>query len=88
MVAHLDHLQNCIDLLGDFALVHPREFKREGNVVPNSHCREQRVILEHRMHAALVGGQIGNVPTLKIDAPGIGSLEAAQHPKKRRFAAP
>lgn len=50
----LDHLQDRVDLLLDLLLVDLRELQRERDIVPDRHRREERVVLEDRMDAALV----------------------------------
>src|SRR6266496_486220 len=49
--------------------------------------REQRIVLEHEADVATVGGQAGDVFAVEANAPGVGLLEAGDHPQRRRFAA-
>ena len=88
VLAHLDHLQYRVDLLLDLGLGALREPERERDVVPDRHRREQRVVLEDGVHAALVRGEVRYVLALQVDAPGVGALEAAEHAKERSLPAP
>ena len=49
--------------------------------------REQGVVLEDRVHVALVRRQPGHVLALELDAAGGRLLEAADHPQGRGLAA-
>ena len=65
----------------------PLQLKPEGDVAGDGHMREQRVVLEHDVHVAPVRRHVGHVPAGEHDAAVVGSLEAAEQPKRRRLAA-
>ena len=60
----------------------------EGDVVLDRHVREERVALEHRVDVPLVGRQSDDVLVAEEDPPLGRLLEAADHPQRRRLAAP
>ena len=66
--AHLDHVEYCVDLLLDFLLRELRESEGERDVVPDRHCGKKRVVLEHRVDAALVRSEVRNVLAFEEDA--------------------
>ena len=79
VLAHLDHVEYRVYLLLDLLLRELREPERKRDVVPDRHRGEKRVVLEHRVDASLVRREVGDVPAFKVDATGIGLLEAAEH---------
>ena len=87
VLAHLDHVEYCVDLLLDFLLGKFRKPQGERDVVPDRHRGEERVVLEHRVDAALVGGEARYVLSFEEDATRIWLLEAAEHPEERSLAA-
>jgi hypothetical protein len=58
------------------------------DVVADGHVREERVVLEDGVHVPVVGRPVRDVDAAEPDAPGVGPLEAGDHPKRRRLARP
>jgi hypothetical protein len=63
-VGEVHHLEQLVHALGDLVLVDPLAARTEGHVVEHVHVREQRVLLEDRVHVALVGRDLGDVSTI------------------------
>jgi hypothetical protein len=58
----------------------------EGDVLEDRHVPEERVVLEHEAHVAVLHALVGGVLTLDQHATGIGSLEARDYPQQRGLA--
>jgi hypothetical protein len=50
--------------------------------------REERVVLEDRVHVAGVRRAAGDVLAAQLDAPRVGTLEAGDDPQRRRLPEP
>ena len=87
LVGELDHLENLVHPLLDLRLRLLRELQRKRDVIPNRHRREERVVLEDRVDAALVRRQVRNVLAFEVDSPGIRTLKASEHAQQSRLAA-
>ncbi|MEI2706528.1 MAG: hypothetical protein V9E89_15040 [Ilumatobacteraceae bacterium] len=57
------------------------------HVALHRHVREQGVVLEHRVHVAVVGRHTGHVLSLQQHGAGGGQFEAGDHPQHRGLAA-
>ena len=57
-----------------------------GDVLRHGHMRKECVILEDRVHVALVRRRARDFPAVELDAAGIRSLEAGDQPQRRRLA--
>ena len=68
VLAHLDHVEYRVDLLLDFLLRELRKPQGKRDVVPDRHRRKERVVLEHRVDAALVRSEVRNVLAFEEDA--------------------
>ena len=60
----------------------------ERDVVVDGHVREERVLLEDHVHGPAIRWNPGHVVPFQDDAAGVRQLEARDHPKRRRLAAP
>ena len=56
------------------------------DVLGHRHVREQRVVLEHRVHVALVRREAGHVRAVQQDRARGRALEAGDHPQAGRLA--
>jgi hypothetical protein len=70
----------------DLRLGHGTALQAERDVVAHVEVGEQRVVLEHHVHRALVRRGIGHVAAAQEDATAGRQLEAADHPKRRGLA--
>jgi hypothetical protein len=66
---------------------HAAHLQPEGDVLGHRHVREQRVALEHDAHAALVGGNAGQVSAIQQHAAAGGFLEAGDDVQRGGLAA-
>ncbi|MCY1280138.1 hypothetical protein D9M70_289160 [compost metagenome] len=62
-----DHVEGFFGALETFGLADAFDFQAVGDVVANVHVREQRVILEHGVHVALVRRQAGGLLAMNTD---------------------
>ncbi|MNQ45615.1 hypothetical protein D3C85_594000 [compost metagenome] len=81
-LGHLHQLEHLVDARIDFSGWQPVLFKSEGDVLRNSHMREERIGLEHHVDRALVGGHVGDVDAIEEDASLGRPLEAREHPQQ------
>ena len=81
------YLQHLRDALLDLLLRHLGDAQAEGDVLEHVQVREQRVLLEHRVDAALVGRDIINPHTVKQHVAARRLEKAADDTQRRRFAA-
>ena len=85
---HLDEAEHAAHALLDFVLRAALQPQAEGDVVPERQVREERVVLEDRVHAALVRRHGGHVLAVEENAARVRPFEAGQHAQERRLAAP
>ena len=83
----LDQREQLADLAPDLRLRAPPDRQAEGDVIPDRHVLERRVVLEDEADAALLGGHVRHVTIAESDAALLGDLEAADDPQERRLAA-
>jgi hypothetical protein len=83
----LHELEHVGDARLDLRVLHLRPPEAERDVLEDREVREQRVVLEHGVHVALVRRQPGHVLALELDPAGRRLLEPADHPERRRLAA-
>ena len=79
--------QHFGDPLLDLVLRHFFHRQAEGHVLEYIHVREQRVLLEYRIDAALIGRRMADVLSVEEDASLRRRLETRNEPKRRRLAA-
>ena len=80
-------LQHGFYPAADLCLGHLFQLQAKGDVVKYVQVGEQGVFLEHRVHPALVRGQLGDVPALEEHLPGGGGFKPADDPQGGGFAA-
>ena len=80
------HLQHVGDLRRALAAVHALHLQPVADVLGDRHVREERVVLEDRVDVARVRRLVGDVGAAERDSPGVRSLEAGDHPQRRRLA--
>ncbi len=64
----------------------PAHAQAEGDVLAHVPVREQRVILEHQPHIALVGGNAGEVATVQLDGTTPRLLQPGDDAQQRGLA--
>ena len=77
IAGQVDQAQHLIHTAVDFAAAHLFDLEAKGDVIPHVQVRKQRVLLEHRIDAALIGRHIGDVLALVNYPAGGGILKAA-----------
>ena len=60
--------------------------KAIGDVVGHAQVREKRIVLEHHVHRALVGRNVGDLFPVQIDLARGWHLEPRQHPQRGGLA--
>ena len=80
-------LQHLPDFFGNLLLRQLLQLQSEGDVVVHVQVREERVFLEDRVDAALVGRQRGNILPAEEHLPLRRRLESADDAQRRRLAA-
>ena len=75
----LDQLEHVGDAVVDLGLRHAVLLKAEGDVLLDTHVREQRVGLEHHVDRALVGRHAGEVFAVEQDPPLGRVFKSGQH---------
>ena len=83
--AHLDELERGTDPFASLLLRRLLVLQTERDVVGHGEVREQRVVLEDRVHVALVRRDLRDVVAVQGDLPLAGSLEARDHPERGRL---
>ncbi len=78
---HLHHLERLAHLLGDLGLVLLLLPEAVGDVLRHAHVREQREVLEDRVHVPLVGRRALDSLAGDEDLARRGLLEPGQHPQ-------
>ena len=85
--AHLHHVEGLGHSAGDFGLGHTLLAQTVCHVLTHGHVREECVMLEDRVHVALVGRYTLHVLTADTDVAGVGLFESGQHAQGRGLAA-
>ena len=80
-VGEPDHLEQLVDALADGGLVLLLAARSVGDVVPDGHVGEQRVVLEDGVDVAFVRRHPRNVDALEPNGALGGALEARDHPQ-------
>src|SRR3954447_2202456 len=80
--------QYLFDPLCAFRLPNSLDLEPIADIRGHAHVREQRVVLEHRVHVALGRRQVGHVLPTKLDAAAVRALEARDHPQAGCLAGP
>jgi hypothetical protein len=83
-----DHAQHLPHPRAPLALGHALEPRPERDVVLHGHVREQRVVLEHEVHVAPVGGHVADVLTAQQHASARGRLEPRDQAQRGGLPAP
>ena len=68
----LHDCQQLLDALTDLRLRAAPHRQAEGDVVPDGHVLERRVVLEDEPDPAPLGADVGHVRAVDRDPPGIG----------------
>jgi len=84
----LHELEGLPDALFDFGLRAPGAPEAERDVVEDVQVREECVVLEDRVHVALVRRGVGDIGPVQDDLARGRLLEAGDHPQSRGLAAP
>ena len=84
---HLHHLERLADPSLRLALVDTLLPQAVRDVLGDGHVRKERVVLEHRVHVALVRRHALHVGARDADVALVGLLEAREHPQRRGLAA-
>ena len=79
--------QHIAHLAADGLFVHLFQPQAEGHVLEHVQVREQRILLEHRVHRALVGRHTGDILALEQNFAGIRLQKACDQPQGRGLAA-
>ncbi len=79
----VEHLTGATTTLGPTDTFHLEPVL---DVLADGHVGEQRVVLEHRVDVAVVGGDVGDVLAGEQDRPRRRLLEPGDHPQHRRLA--
>ena len=83
-----DELQHLAHPARDLGVGLPLHAKAVGDVFEDRQVREERVALEHEADVPLIGHEPCHVLAAYPHAPGVGLLEARDHPKRGGLAAP
>jgi hypothetical protein len=83
-----DHVEGLARASASLSLWHLADPQPVLDVVHHGHVREQRVVLEHRVHVARVGRTPGDVAAAQLDAAGVGQVEAGDQPQCGRLSGP
>src|SRR6185436_8532916 len=83
----LHERERLLDAAADVVCAGALEPKAERDVLEDVEMREQRVVLEDRVHVSPVRGPTCDVPSLQNDAARVGLLEAADDAQGGRLAA-
>ena len=81
----LDQLEGVGDL--GVNVLDPASLEPEAHVLLDVHVREQRVVLEHRVHRTAVRLLVGDVRVADADPAGSGRLKTGDHSQRRGLAA-
>jgi hypothetical protein len=84
---HLHELERITDPLGGLLFRGLLVLEPEGDVLLDGEVREERVVLEDRVHVALVRRGLGHVDLVEEDLALGRALEARDHAQGGRFAA-
>ncbi len=84
---HLHHVEGLGHPRRDLRLGDALLPQSVGDVLTDRHVREERVVLEHRVHIALVRRNTLHVLTTDPNVSGIGLLEPGQHAQRGGLAA-
>ncbi len=82
-----DQVEHLADPAAPFVLRDLLELQAVRDVLAHRHVREQRVVLEAHVDLALVGRDADHICATQQDRPGVGLLEAGDHPHRRGLAA-
>ena len=86
-LAHLHHLERLADAAADLASIHLLLPQAVRDVLRDGHVREERVVLEHRVHVALVRRHALHRAARDADLALVGVFEPREHPKRGGLAA-
>ena len=82
-----DDFEHFFDLFCNLVFGHTRGSRAEGDVVPNTHMREEGVVLENRVDFALVRRKVRNIDRIEKHFAAFGVFEAARDSEHCGFAA-
>ena len=78
-----DHVERVGGATPAFGLGHAAHLQAVLDVLRDGHVREQRVLLEHGVDVAALGGQASDVDAAEFDHAGGGLLESRDHAQDR-----
>jgi hypothetical protein len=84
--AELDEVERGPDLVPDLRFRQAAHLEPEGDVVGDVHVGKQRIVLKHHADLALLQRHALDALAVHLDPPGIGEIEAGNHPEQRRLA--
>jgi len=87
IAVEVDQFQGITNLVADIVAGLAVDFRTEGDIFGDVHMGKKRIILEHRIDLAPVRRQLGDIGSLKEDAPFIRRLKAGNEAERRRLAA-
>ena len=87
IAVEVDQFQGIADLVADIIAGLAVDFRTEGDIFGDVHMGKKRIILEHRIDLAPVRRQLGDIGSLKEDAPFIRRLKTGDEAERRRLAA-
>ena len=87
IAVEVDQFQGITNLVADIIAGLAVDFRTEGDIFGDVHMGKKRIILEHRIDLAPVRRQLGDIGSLKEDAPFIRRLKAGDEAERRRLAA-
>ena len=82
-----DDLEHFQHLGADFLLGHLFQAQAESDILKHIQVREERVLLEHRVHRPLVGRHVGDVLAIKKDIARFRGDKTGNHTQGCRLAA-
>jgi len=87
IIGQADQLKHTHYAVFDLGLGHLADAEAECNVVKNVHVGEKGIALEDRIYLALIGGQVVDLFSIKIDHTGAGRFKAANNAQSSGLAA-
>ncbi len=82
----LDELQQLVDPVPDLGLRALANLQAKGNVVPDGHVLERRIVLEDEADIPVLGPDVRGVLARDQDLAVVGELETGDDPEERRLA--
>ena len=86
MAAQLHQVNHARHALRNVVFGNAAAFQTVSDVFLDAHMGKQRIILEHGMHIALVGGHVGDNLSIKPDNARCGKFQTREHLEHGCFA--